>query len=214
MTTLLSASTLLVLFFIVPERLTEFRKNSLEKLPKSSLSDPTQKYSPAGSYNGLFPQPIHQKLKGFRKVSQTVQSYLTWKYDDKISVDQKPREKITVYFNGFDTYYSKQFDIGAAWRYTLKQYCPSLLPYFDYIDGNLLNSQSNWELADVYFLEFRLKNVPRRTWENSRDKPWIYFSHEPPVIATKFGKYRANFINYDLKFITKSILDSNSRRPN
>jgi len=105
------------LLFIVPNGIIRSHTNSIKKFPKnilsvpSRVSDPTQEYSPAGSYNGLFPKPVHHKLSGLRKVSQTVQSYLTWKLDDKIFVDPKPREKITVYFNGFDSYYSKKFDM-------------------------------------------------------------------------------------------------------
>merc|ERR1719232_211730 len=48
---------------------------------------------------------------------------------------------------------------------------------------------SQWKEADAYLIEWRLEGVPKRTWENSGDKPWIFFALEPPEIVTSLGVY-------------------------
>ena len=106
------------------------------------------------------------------------------------------RKKVKLYINGFDRYYASWYilrsdgvDVGAEWTVQLSKSCPELVGYFSYINGNMDHDGSQWKEADAYLIEWRLEGVPKRTWENSGNKPWIFFALEPPEIVTSLGVY-------------------------
>ena len=124
-------------------------------------------------------------------------------YSDTINkIKIKDRKHITLYINGFDSYYSEagiKADLGNEWKAIMNVSCPHLLPYFSSqghnyllkfliinfisttvhrlrdlrvpiyalgprINGNLDKDNSQWKDADAYWIEFRLKNMPKASF--------------------------------------------------